>query len=423
MTAPEQQHDAPSQFSIFEGDLLNRLFVRIGLRSRRVIDVFWRILVIFAVTWGGMALLSINTALNLPEGAPYALNFFYDFAAYAQFFVGLPLYMIAERVIGASIRGASQDFHEAGVIRPDDIPALDEIEARVADLRTRYWPEVICVAVSYYLAFMAFGPELVRPHTTDSAGMVTWHVYPITPRPFLFWTFTHAYTAAGFYATFVALPLQTYIWVRWVAKIWMWYWYLRRVSQFKLELVASHPDSTGGIGFLSEVQGKFALLILAYGISGVVAVVGYKIAIEHAPLTLTPLWGLVSGFVIGAPLLFLAPLLLFTKQLGRTKRRALGAFREKATLGAKRVEERWLNRPYNEETETSVRGDLQQLDVLHKFYDRIHSMRVVPFDLKSAGQLVGSAVAPLVPLIPYFFNLEGPWKDVLEALLKWLPGH
>ena len=423
MAAPEQEHDPPSQFSIFEGDLLNRIFLRIGIRSRRAIDVFWRILVIFAVTWGGMALFSIKPALNLPEGAPYALNFFYDFAAYAQFFVGLPLYLIAERVIGASIRGASQDFHETGVIRPEDRPRLDEIEARVADLRTRYWPEVLCGIVSYYLAFMAFGPELVRPHTTDSAGMVTWHVYPVTPTPFLFWTFTHSYTAAGFYATFFALPLQTYIWVRWVAKISMWYWYLRQVSRFKLELVASHPDSTGGIGFLSEVQGKFALLILAYGISGVVAVVGYKIAIEHAPLTLTPLWGLVVGFVIGAPLLFLAPLLLFTKQLGRTKKRALAAFREKATAGAKRVEERWLNRPYNEETETAVRGDLQQLDVLNKFYDRIHGMRVVPFDLKSAGQLVGSAVGPLIPLIPYLFNLEGPWKDVFEALLKWLPGH
>jgi hypothetical protein len=421
MTTTEQE--APSQFSIFEGDLLNRIFLFCGVRSRRKTDIFLRILIVIGVTWGGMALCSARAAMNLPDGVPYALNFFYDFAAYIQFFVGIPLYMIAERVIGASIRGASQDFHETGVIRPEDMSRLDEIEARVAHLRTRWWPEVICIAVSYYLAFMAFGPELVRPHTTGAEGMVTWHVYPITAKPFLFWTFTHAYTGAGLYATFVALPIQTYIWVRWVAKISMWYWYLRQVSTFKLELVASHPDATGGIGFLSEVQGKFALLILAYGMSGVVAVVGYKIAIEHAPLTLTPLWGLVLGFVIGAPLLFLAPLLLFTKQLGRTKRRALAAFREKATFGAKRVEERWLHRPYSVETEAAVRGDLQQLDVLTKFYDRIHGMRVVPFDLKSAGQLVGSAVAPLIPLIPYFFKLEGPWKDVFEALLKWLPGH
>jgi len=414
------QDDSPSQFSLFEGDLLNRAVLRLGVRSKRPFDVFLRTLIVFGITWGVMALLSIRTAWSLPPDAAYARNFFYDFAAYAQFFIGLPLYLIAERVIGASIRGASQDFHETGVISPEDIPELDRIEAEVSQLRLSYWPEVICIVTSFYLAFMAFGPELVRPH---GSGMVTWHVKPISPTPFLFWTLTHWYTAAGFYATFFALPLQTYIWVRWVAKIWMWYRYLRLVSRFKLQLVASHPDSTGGIGFLSEVQGKFALLILAYGISGVVAVVGYKIAIEHAPVNLPPVWGLVLGFVIGAPLLFLAPLLLFTKQLGRTKRRALAAFREKATVGAKRVEDGWLNRPYSDETDVAVRGDLQQLEVLNKFYERIHGMRVVPFDLRSAGQLVGSAVGPLVPLIPYFFNLDGPWKDVFEALLKWLPGR
>jgi hypothetical protein len=27
-----------------------------------------------------------------------------------------------------------------------------------------------------------------------------------------------------------------------------------------------------------------------------------------------------------------------------------------------------------------------------------------------------------VPLIPYFFEVEGPWKEVFEVLLKWLPG-
>jgi hypothetical protein len=358
--------------------------------------------------------------LNLPDGAPYAQNFFYDFAAYAQFFIGIPLYLIAERVIGASIRGASRDFHETGVISPTDIPRLDDIEERVAAMRLRLWPEAICIAMSFYFAFMAFGPELVRPHGT---GMVTWHVTPITPRPFLFWTLTHWYTTAGLFATVVALPLQTYIWVRWVAKISMWFWYLRQVSKFKLSLVASHPDSTGGIGFLSEVQGKFALLILAYGISGVVAVVGYKIAIEHAPINLPPIWGLVLGFVIGAPILFLAPLLLFTKQLGRTKKRALSAFREKATVSAKRVEERWLNTPYSDETEAAAHRDLHQLELLGGFYERIHGMRVVPFDLRSAGQLVASAVGPLVPLIPYFFELEGPWKEVFEMLLKWLPGR
>jgi len=138
------------------------------------------------------------------------------------------------------------------------------------------------------------------------------------------------------------LRKQTYIWVRWVAKIWLWYWYLRLVSRFKLSLVAG---------------------------------------------------------------------------------RAAAVFREKATLSAKRIEERWLNTPYAQDSEAAVRRDVSQLRLLGIFYKSIQAMRVVPFDLRSVGQLIGSAVGPLVPLIPYFFQLEGPWKEVFDVLLKWLPGR
>ncbi len=105
---------APSRFSLFEGDLLNRGFSAIGVRSRRPLHIFLRFLVVFGVTWVPVALLSITTARHLPPDAASAENFFYDFAAYAQFFIGIPLYLIAERVIGASIRGASRDFRRHG---------------------------------------------------------------------------------------------------------------------------------------------------------------------------------------------------------------------------------------------------------------------------------------------------------------------
>lgn len=419
-TRKNQAIAPPSQFSLFEGDLMNRAFNSIGIGSRGVTHIFMRAVFIIAITWGGMALLSIQDVNNLPADAKLAQNFFYDFAAYAQFFVGIPLYLIAERVIGESIMGAARDFEDTGVINKEDIPALHEAENTVERLRKAYWPEFICIFISFYFAFMAFAPELVR----NDPNMVTWHVTPIAPREFLWWTQTHTYTAAGLYATMVALPLQTYIWVRWVCKIWFWYWYLRRVSKFHLNLVASHPDKTGGIGFLSEVQAKFALVILAGGISGVVATVGYKIAVEHAPVNLPPVWGLVVGFAIFAPILFLAPLLLFTKQLNRTKKRALAAFREKAMVNARRVEDKWLHTNYNEETEAGLRTELNQLNLLSGFFERIHGMRVVPFDLRSAGQLIGSALGPIIPLIPYFFEWpEGPWKEVLEALAKMIPGY
>lgn len=132
--------------------------------------------------------------------------------------------------------------------------------------------------------------------------------------------------------------------------------------------------------------------------------------------------GTVVGFVIGAPLLFLSPLLLFTKQLHRTKKRALDQFRQKAMASALRVEEQWLHSTAEDAaSDERARTELSQLNLLTGFYERITRMRVVPFDLRSAAQLIGSAIGPMIPLIPYFVEIPEPWQKLLEALTKWLP--
>lgn len=397
--------ERPGRFFLFEGDLVNRLFAKIHIGGKSPLDLILRILVLLGVTWAPMAVLAYFGPR--PENA--AADFFYDFAAYAQFFVGLPLYVIAERIVERGLLTAARNFASSGVIRSEDLPKLRKVEGDTARLRKERWPEIVCIAAAYIMSLSTIGSELFWP----TNAMATWHVQKTG--------MTAAITPAGLYAMLVALPIQTYWWVRWVWKIALWYRYLREVSRFRLALVASHPDRTGGIGFLSEVQAKFAIVILAYGISNVAATVGYKIAVENAPVNLPPVWGMVLGFAILGPTLFLAPLLLFTKQLARTKRRTMNQFRDKAVAAAWRVEEQWLqSRCDNDQCDANARNELSQLNLLSGFYSKIHEMRVVPFDLRSAAQLFGSAITPLIPLLPQFFDLPEPWKSLLGILPKWL---
>ncbi|PZQ49107.1 MAG: hypothetical protein DI551_00200 [Micavibrio aeruginosavorus] len=410
----EQDDKHQGQFSLFEGDLVNRAFAKLGIGARKPLDLLARIVLLIGITWCPMAVMASFTVIPdaLPEDARIAMNFFYDFAAYTQFFIGLPLFIIAEKILSDNILAAARDFEGSGIVSAQDRPKLRAIEDEVARLRRKASPEIICFIIAFVLSLMTIGPELFWP----GDAMQTWHVAkdPVS----------HArnFTMTGAWETFVALPIQIFWWVRWIWKIGLWYWYLRQVSKFKLVLVASHPDHTGGIGFLSETQAKFAIVILAFGVSNIVSTIGYKIAVEHAPLDLPPVWGPVVGFVIGAPLIFLSPLLLFTKQLARTKKRAMDQFRERAMAAALRVEEQWLNsRCANDECDVNARGELSQLNLLSGFYDRIHGMRVIPFDLRSALQLTGSAVGPMIPLLPYFVKLPEPWQAILEAMTKWLP--
>lgn len=156
--------ERPGRFFLFEGDLVNRLFAKIRIGGRSPLDLILRILVLLGVTWVPMAVLAYCGPR--PENA--AADFFYDFAAYAQFFVGLPLYVIAERIVERSLATAARDFANSGVIRSADLPKLRKVEGDT-------WP---------------------------TNAMATWHVQKTG--------MTAAITPAGLYAMLVALPIQTY---------------------------------------------------------------------------------------------------------------------------------------------------------------------------------------------------------------------
>jgi hypothetical protein len=409
MMMEENERSFSPNFSVFEGDAVNRMFERMGLDGRSADDLIGRILALITITWVPMAIFALLTPL--PPHAVLAEDFFFDFAAYAQFFAGIPLFIVAERIMARNMLQAARDFESSGVIADADKPRLAAIERSLQRARHKPMPEAICFVIAFLLSLMTIGPELVI-HTDGMKVMHSWHVSQTPDGPHL--------TVAGAWEMLVALPIQIFWWVRWIWKIALWTWYLSRVARFHLVLAASHPDHTGGLGFMSQVQARFAIVILAFGISNIVSTVGYKVAIEHAPIYLPPVWGPVVGFAIGAPLFFLAPLLLFTKQLYRTKKRALMQFRDKAMASALKVERQWLSTPTDDETDAAVAKEMSQLNLLSGFYDRIAGMRVVPFDLRSSTQLIGSAVGPLLPLLPYFLHLSEPWQKVLEAAKGWV---
>jgi len=394
-------------FSLFDGDLLNRGFGLIGLKSRRTLHIAGRCVLIVLVTWVPMAVFALGQ--HLYSDRIEARNFFADFAAYAQFLIALPLFIIGERVVSRNTREAAKDFVDTGVVDSADRPVVDASHRVVERMRHAWLAEVLCIGGAFFFAFFTVLPELW------STGMETWHTGAgRVPRVQIFTLF--GLTLPGLWLMVVALPILNYWWLRLAWKVAIWTRYLYRMSRLRLVLVASHPDQTGGIGFISDVQAKFAIIIFAYGISNVAAVLAYKVAIERAPLTLPPVWGPVLGFVIFAPMLFTWPLLMFTKQLFRTKRRALNQYREQVLRRAKAFESRWLNSDDHVVDDTDL---LLNMNNLASIFGRIEHMRVVPFDLKSAAQLMGSTLGSVATALP-ILRIEGPlqnWLQLLSALL------
>jgi len=403
-------------FSLFEGDFLTRFFQRIGMGSYRTGDLVKRGLYLIALTWGVLAVLAIWSGVHWTR--PRGQNFFFDFAAYGQLIIGLPMFVVAERVIDWQTREASRCFLTTGVVEVGDAARLLRINWKLKQLRHAIWPDLLCIIIGYAITAAWMIPEMDN-------GRPTWHATDlnIQPQP-MTWQSLHEMlqrlTLPGAWELIFVGPLTTYWWLRWSMKVLLWTWYLYQVSNLRLNLVPSHPDSTGGIGFLSDAQTKFGWIILAYGVSYVAPTILYKLKFEGATVFVTSVWGYAASFVVGAPLLFTLPLFMFTRQLSQAKARALEVFQERSMERAKAFEEKWLKACTSGHYELMSGGDLAGLDALNRVYDHIHKMRVVPFDLRSFSELVGSALGPMVPLLPYIVDIPEPLLKAIEEGKKLL---
>jgi hypothetical protein len=390
-------------FSLFEGDGLRRLYGKLRLSKFSRFPLLKRCMLMVLLTWVPVALLAWMGGNY--GGGLVATNFFADFAAYAQFVIAMPLFMLAEPIIDTSTRSAARAFVSDGIVRAEDRSRLERINVQIKRLRTSLWPDVVSVALACAMSAVILVPEF------SAAPLPTWHVQN--------WPLGRTLSLPGGWEFVIAIPLMNYTWLRLIWKIFLWIYYLQRLSRMRLELHPTHVDLTAGIGFISRTQGQFAIFILAYGISNVAATVGYEIAILHYDLGKFPVWGILAAFAVGAPLLFTLPLFMFTRQLYRSKRRALAIFRRRVTEHSRKIETSWLSAASSSDSAAEEIRYLTELTTLGNMFTRIQSMRVVPFDLRSFMQLSGSSLGSIATLLP-ILHISGDFPGILESVSKFI---
>ena len=395
--------DGAVTFSLFDGDWLHRIYAILHISNRARFNILKRSLAVMTLTWVPVAVLAL--ASGHAGGGMVATNFFADFAAYAQFLVGMPLFMIAEPIIDECTRSVARQLISCDIVRPEDHGRLYHVHRLIARMRKPYWSDLVCITIAYVFSVIILIPEFRPNH------LPTWHVQDYGQWRML--------TAPGVWEFLIALPLMNYTWLRLMWKIVLWIFYLERVARMHLDLHPTHPDLTGGIGFISEAQGRFAIFILAYGISNVAATVGYEIAIQHYNFDVMPVWGPLFLFAVGAPLLFLTPLLMFTKHLYRSKTSALAVYRERVTAQGRSVESRWQTDDQGPQSTSDEIRELAELATMSTMFLHIEKMRVVPFDLRSLGQLMGSSFGSVATVLP-FLHFNGDIKNIFEVIGKLL---
>ncbi len=229
-----------------------------------------------------------------------------------------------------------------------------------------------------------------------SAGAIAWYVHdgPLPP-----WHQPYGsipiFSPAGWWHVLVSLPLLLTLAFRWLWRIITWDMLLWRIAHSKLQLVASHPDGSAGIGFLGESIRAFTLV--AMGLSALAAGRSAQLVSRGAALPVPEIY-FNASFLIAIAVLFVGPLYVFTPRLILVGRRGALRYGALAHQAGAAFERHWLP-PDGHVVDDSAfeKGDFSMLIDLYSVVTIARNVGSLP---ASRRYLVSFAIWLTIPFVP-----------------------
>ena len=380
-------------FSLTEGGPTYQLMLHVAARKRQAPLLVTRAWIFALITWVPLLVLSALQGLALSKTV--TIPFLYDFAAYSRFLLAVPLLVVAEIVTGPALAVTTNAFIDSGLVPERQYPDFEAAIDEGIRLRNSALAEGIILGLAYMATFLGF--------KEFGHGVSTWHsVVSDLGRQF---------SLAGWWYVLVCIPLAQFLIYRWSFRLLLWGRFLWRVSRLDLQLIPTHPDEAGGLGFLGYAHMPFGTIVFALGtiLSGILAT---RIVFEGA--SLYDFKFLIATFVILSLIILMGPLLVFCGKLIRVKRRGILQYGALATYYTQLFHQKWIQGGASEEESILGSGDIQSLADIGASYERVEQMKLIPFDPKV---LLVIALAGLVPLLPLLLTVM-PLKDILKGLLS-----
>jgi hypothetical protein len=191
--------------------------------------------------------------------------------------------------------------------------------------------------------------------------------------------------------------------------------FLWRVSRLELLLVPTHPDRAGGLGFLEVVHTEFTPLVLAIS-----ATQSASLAqdIASGGMTLDAIYRGVAFVLLLDAMLFLGPLLIFSRKLRNCKVKGLSDFSALAERYVNDFETKWLGADPAPGEPLLGTADIQSLADLSNSVSIVRDMRLVPVSPNILMYLTVAALLPLLPLVLFKY----PIADLLAKFFARLSG-
>ena len=303
-TPPTERMEAnllaePPDFSLVLGGPTYEFLRRAHMEGDHLELLHRRLIVITLFAWLPLLLLAI---FGSPTGSAGRLPFFHDVEVHVRFLVALPILIAAEVVVHSRLRPLTRRFVERRIILPEDLPRFHHALDSAIALRNSIPLELGLLALVYLFGLWFW-------HNRFSINVDTWYALPggrwhLTP--------------AGIWYVFISIPLLQFILLRWYLRFFIFYRFLWQVSRTPLNLIPTHPDRAGGLGFIGSSAYALSPIVFAQGamLAGLIA---SRVLYQGENLMSFKLQAL--SFVAFFVCVILGPLVMFTPQMSGAKRK------------------------------------------------------------------------------------------------------
>ncbi len=370
----------PPDFSLILGGPLYQLTRRAHLSGDALELVTRRLIVASLLTW--LPLLVLSVAEGRAWGDSVKIPFLYDVDVHARFLLALPLFIVAELVVHQRMRPVVAAFVKRSLV-PDTARAqFDAAVSAAMRLRNSILAEVLLIVFVYGIGV------LVIWRNSAAIDVATWYSQAGGGRLQPTW--------AGWWFGLVSLPVFQFILLRWYFRLVIWARFLWQVSRIDLQLMPTHPDRAGSLGFLSVITQAFAPLLAGQGVllAGVMAN-----KIFYAGAKLVDFKMEIAALIVVMLFFVLAPLLVFVPLMARAKRAGLSEYGGLANRYMREFDQKWLRGGAPPDEPLIGSADVQSLADMGNSFEVVKGMRLVPFTKETLVQLAVISLLPVAPLI------------------------
>ncbi len=345
----------------------------------------------FALAVGWLPLVLITLLFN-----PHAVfGLLSGYPINARMLIGIPVLLVGQLMMESAFRTILRHIREAGLLTPSDTDHMDQTLVRLIRLRDSVIPELVIVVAAYAHAFQIVHTHLVIARAWALTG-----------------TGAGAHlSAAGWYYILVSQLLYEFLLGISLWKWLLWAMFLLKLSRLDLQLVPTHPDRHGGIGFLG-----LSPMALAPTIFVAATVIGAtwraQILREGMHLRDFKLEGIVLLIIV--LIIAFGPLVFFVPRLGRLRRKGILDYGILAQMHGMDFHNKWILQRAGCEEEFLSAPEVSTLTDFASSYQNIENLKPFPFDKGAFFAVILAVVIPMLPVI----LAEIPFAEVLKGLLS-----